>query len=230
MLKKYTNITIRKKLLIIFLTFIIIPMVYVTFLIFEYAENSLKEAELSKLNAIADLKVDKINQYFNDLKTNVFILQDFWNIKKNMPVIIKYIDSPKNPQYLVAKKLIDNQLMNFQQLHNYNDLMLLNENGKLVYSSNPQHLINLHLDELNKILQPYFIKAKKEVFLSPIVKYKNQTSNSIELMTIGPVKDNDGKFIGYVVLEADLNLIYKILQEKIAMGESGENLIVQKKR
>lgn len=68
------KITIRKKLLIVFLSFIIIPMAYVTFLIFEYAENIIKETQLAKLDAIADLKVDKINQYFNNFKTDILTL------------------------------------------------------------------------------------------------------------------------------------------------------------
>lgn len=145
-----------------------------------------------------------------------------------MPILEKYSANQNTPEFITAKKMLDDQLISYQKIHNYNDIMLIDENGKLIFATNQSHQLNIHFAELEKELLPFFAKAKNQVYISPILKYQNKVSNIYDIMTISSVSDGNGKFIGYIILETDLEPIYKILQEKLALGETGENLLVQK--
>ena len=133
--------SIRLKLTIMFLAIASIPLLFVSVLTFTNYKNSLEANRLSQLQDLAAFKADKIETYFAGLKAHIEIAQGFYNIKKNLPVLIQLADDPDNPEFLAAKKMLDAQLQQMQSVSDLSDIMLVNPQGKVVYAIRPGHYL-----------------------------------------------------------------------------------------
>src|SRR3970040_904349 len=95
------------RLAILFLAVASIPLHFVSAITFTHYKNSLESARLSNLRDIAAFKADKIETYFAGLKTHIEVAQGYYNIKKNLPVLIRLADNPNDPKFLSADKMLD---------------------------------------------------------------------------------------------------------------------------
>lgn len=219
------KVTIFRKLLIVFISFTLIPMFFVGYVSFVWAKNDLTKAQMSKLKVIADLKVDKIVSYFRHLDAEMRMAQDFWNIKKNLPIISAYTNDKSNPEYIGAKQALDSQFRIFQELNRYVNFVLINPKGELVYETNHWHV---HGTDWTKVWQGVSRKSKTEIYHSPIFEY-GETTKKYGMMVAAPAYDERGKTIGVIAIEIDMVPIYDAIQDSIGLGKTGEALVVEKR-
>lgn len=132
--------SIRLKLTIMFLVFVLIPSLFISVLTFTKYKKSLETIRLSELQDITAFKADRIEAYFAALKANIEVAQGYYNIKKNLLVLTRLGNDPNNPKFLAAKKMLDDQLQRMQSVLDLSDIMLVNSIGEIVYSSNPKHI------------------------------------------------------------------------------------------
>ena len=143
--------SVRLKLSVIFLAITTIPLVFVSTLTFTNYKGSLESTRLSQLQDIASYKADKIETYFSSLRNYIAISQDFYNIQTNLPVLTRLAGEPNNPEFISSKKILDGQLQQMQGVLGLSDIMLVNLQGKIVYTSNPKDYPN---DFLNSLPDP----------------------------------------------------------------------------
>ena len=216
--------SIRKKLIILFLAIAIIPLFFVSILAFSNTRKALHEQQLEKLEAIADLKVDKIERFFHERISNIKTAQNYFNIKANLPILTRFADDRPNADFAAAKKKLDGQLKAFREVYNYEDIMLVNPEGKIIYVTNDAHEAK---DIGNTLPDPKgraFEEGKKGVFLSDIYMNKERGAD-FEMLITAPVHDFEEKFIGVIAFQTDMAAIYKFIQDTTGLGKTGETLI-----
>ena len=126
--------------------------------------GALEDAYFKKVGVIADLKVDKIESYFFERKADMKVVQDYFNIKTNLPIVAEFANDRENPEYLVAKEALDSQLKTFQEVYGYVDFMLTDSEGKIVYMTNEGHM-NKDLDKhLPDPTEKSFTEGKKDIY------------------------------------------------------------------
>ena len=92
------------------------------------------------LEHVANLKVDKIESFFYERRGDIEVAQDYFNIKTNLPIVIRYAADRANLDYIAAKKMLNDQIKTFLDVYGcYVDVMLVDTKGKVVYSSNELH-------------------------------------------------------------------------------------------
>jgi signal transduction histidine kinase len=218
------KITILSKLVIVFISFILIPMLFSNYVAFVSAKNHLTDMQISKMNTIANLKTNEIMQYFKHINADMEIARDFWNIKKNMPIVSAYMHAQSNPKYIVAKQSLDSQFKTFQKVNQYINFVLLNTKGEVVYESSQEHK---HEAVWVKICENVLIKPKTEIYLSPIFHYDE--INKKYIMIVGTsAHDEYGKLLGVIAIEINMAPIYQSIQDITELGATGETLIVEK--
>ena len=218
----------RSRLTILFLAIASIPLLFVSALTFTHYKNSLETTRLSNLQDIAAFKADKIETYFAGLKTNIEVAQGYYNIKKNLPVLTRLADYPSDPRFLASNKMLDGQLQQMQFVLGLSDIMLVNFEGKIVYTSNGEHQ---PMDFLNPLPDPQkkaFAEGKNRVYLSDVFISK-AIGNKPAMLVTAPAVDFDGEFIGVIVFEVDMNIIYRMIQDVTGLGDTGEVLVGKKK-
>jgi signal transduction histidine kinase len=219
--------SIRLKLTIMFLVFVLVPSFFVGVLTFTNYKNSLETLRLSNLQDIAAFKADRIETYFAGLKGNIEVAQGYYNIKQHLPVLVRLAKTPDAPEFLSARKMLDEQLQHMQSVLSLSDIMLVDPAGEVVYSSNPEHIPIEFLNLLTDPHQKAFAEGKNKVYFSDIFLDKAKGNVPVMLFT-APAVGFDGAFIGVIAFEVDMSSIYKIIQDVTGLGDTGEVLLGKK--
>lgn len=220
--------TIASKLLIVFISFILIPMIFIGYVEYMYANGAIVDDQVSKLNAIANLKVEKIVTYFKQIDANMVLAQDFLIIKKNMPMLIAYAHDKSNPRYIAAKQELDSQLKPLQKINRYDNFMLLTTKGEFIYSSNPEHDLAYKSGLVKKMAEDVLTKPKTGIYRSSIFQY-GKTARDSEIMAGSIVYDEYGNQIGILIAEVGMAHVYEAIQDTNGLGKTGETFIVEKR-
>ncbi len=77
--------SIREKLILVLLLFAAVPMVPMGYLGFVNARKSLEEARIAGLASTADLKVEKIEAFFQMRRGDISSVQHFDAVQENLP-------------------------------------------------------------------------------------------------------------------------------------------------
>ncbi|MBT3980248.1 MAG: sensor histidine kinase [Bacteriovoracaceae bacterium] len=217
-------LSIRQVLFLAFVATSLIPLVFYAISTFELFKKDIKKKSLNSLLAVTKLKRDKIEYYFNERMSDFKVASNYYNIKTNFPIINMYINAPQGPIYRKSVDMLNAQLRTFVEEYNYEDLMLLNLDGIILYTSNSEHYEKELGKQLPRIFQKYFEKSKKDINITPV--FKNTRFNNLsEMYIMGPIKDDQGESIGVMVLELKMGVILNLIEDFTGLGKSGETLI-----
>ncbi len=217
---------IRDKLIITFLAIASIPLLFVSVLTFHNYKNSLEANHLSQLQNIAAFKAERIEDYFAGLKADIEIAQGFYNIKKNLPVLSRLANEPKNPEFLAAQKVLNDQLQQMQSVSGLSDIMLINSEGMVVYASKPGHYYK-YLSKGYDAEQKAFREGRDRVYFSDVY-FDKEEDNRLEILLTAPAADFNGAFIGVIAFEVDMTPVHKLIQDATGLGKTGEVLVGKK--
>ncbi|HJW86714.1 MAG TPA: ATP-binding protein [Candidatus Brocadiaceae bacterium] len=217
--------SIRKKLLIVFLCLTLLPALLVGAWIFYTVRASLEKEVFSKLENVADLKVNYIEGFLKERRGDVLTMQTFRVVTKNLPVLNRFMEEKTKPAYRKAIHELDNRLKGYREAYGcYWDIMLLNPDGKVVYCVNKDHAAFEVGKYLREPLRAIYEKGRKEIFSSNV--YRDEIIPEQFLMMItAPVHDSKGVSIGELAFEVDMEMVYKQIQDVAGLGETGETLI-----
>jgi hypothetical protein len=130
---------IKAKVFIYFFLASLIPLLVIGLISYEKAKDALERRETAALEEIANVSVKRIQQYFGERKADIRTAQNSFNIKTNLPISDRLLKNPKSPEYIWARDMLDGQLKTFQEVNGYDDVMLVNTSGKIVYATNSEH-------------------------------------------------------------------------------------------
>ncbi|ODS34144.1 MAG: two-component sensor kinase [Candidatus Scalindua rubra] len=221
----FKNLKITTKIITIFTLIIVTSIVIISYEGIRIARKSLVAARIAGLERTADLKVEKIETFLQERIGNIKTVQDYYNVKTNLPIVTQFADDRTNPAYIAAKKMLDSQLKTFQDVYGYEDVMLVSPEGRIVYVTNETHVETeidnpLPDDPTGKL----FEEGRKGVYHSGIYR-KDIEGNEFEMLITAPAYDFNGGFIGVIAFEIDMDLIYEFIQDTTGLGETGETLI-----
>jgi PAS domain S-box-containing protein len=211
-----------------FLAVATMPLLFVSALTFHNYRDSLEANRLSQLQDIVTYKADKIETYFAELKANIEIAQGYYNIKKNLPVLLRFSDEPNNPEAIACKEMLDTQLSQMQSvLRDVADIMLVSPQGRVVYANKSGHYYKDFSQAPTEAEQQAFRAGKYKVCFSDIY-FDKVEDNRYEILVTAPAFDFNNIPIGVIAFEVDMTSIYNILQDNTGLGSTGESIIGRK--
>jgi len=216
--------SIRTKHILILVTFAVIPILIFSILVFSNARKSLMAVRIAQLNNIADLKKDKIETFFHESERDIMAAQNFYIIKRNLPGFSRSIHDRAAFHDSKDFQDLNRQITGFQKAYGHINVMLANPEGVVVYSSNNDYETK-YLGRLfpeNKT----FEEGKKDIYFSDISK--EQETGRFKMTAAGPLKGFNGEFIGEIIIDMDMEPIYKFIADTTGLGETGETLIARK--
>ena len=216
--------SIRLKLIITFMALALIPSFLIGILAFTNYKRSLETNKLYELKNIAAFKADKIETYFNYLKTELRVVQNSYVIKNNLHTLVQLSDSPTNPTFIAAKKRVDEILKKTQPVLELSNIILTDTKGKIIYFSNHKHSSRDIYDVFSKI---DFKPEKDKVYFSDVFLNEGQ-EKKLALFIAVPAFDANGTYSGTVVFDSDVSPIYKLIQDATGLGNTGEMLVGKK--
>jgi len=216
--------SIRTKHILILVSFAVIPILIFSVFVFPNARNSLMAVRIAQLNNIADLKKDKIETFFRERESDIGAAQNFYIIKRNLPGFSRFIHDRATLHNSNDFQDLDRQIKEFQKSYGYINVMLANSEGVIVYCSNSVY-------ESKYLGRPFpemkiYEEGKEDIYFSDISRA--QETGRFKMTAAGPLKGFNGKFIGEIIIDMDMEPIYTFLSDTTGLGNTGETLIARK--
>lgn len=204
----------------------LVPLLLVAYLSYNnYRLNLINNLE-SNLNSLADIKAVDIDKLFLRYKEEVTIMEDYFNVRSNLPLLINNEDFPNSPIFQKATKTLNDQLKSWViNRPDVDDVILVDLNGKIVYSANPNNYANNFGKSLSANHDPKaFANGLKNVYISDLFRDAAE-GNKVYFLVTAPVHDLSNKLIGEIVLEINTNDLYEITNTSIGLGKTGELIV-----
>jgi len=214
----------RLKLVILVLSVALIPAFLIGYLSFNRYKSSLERQRFFELNTILDFKSKQVEKFFASLKNDISQGYGSWNIRVNLPKLTKFAADPGNPEFINAKRLLDNKLQLKQKALGLLDVMLVSPQGQVVYVSTPEHFKSHFLISPVDPGGLSFKEGREKIYLTDIFS-NSLHGGRLSIFLSAPLADEKGKFIGVIIFDIDTNPFYALIQETAGMGKTGETLI-----
>src|SRR3990170_5034076 len=112
-------------------------------------------------------------------------------------------------------------------LKGYNNIMLVSAEGKIELTSAEYGDLEWDLG-LDVSTEPYFKYGKEKTYFTDLFYNKFAGKNLLYVVT--PCLDQQGRFLGCVIAEININRIYDMLVDRDGLGQSGETYIVNQEK
>jgi PAS domain S-box-containing protein len=219
--------SIRKKMILIFLACTIVPMCFVGLLGYFHARKTLETVRMEELKSIADLKARRIEDFFAELQKHLTIARQRPMVIKHTAVLADFNGEFSDPIYTDARAKLDRALQIYLPVYDVKDVILAKPEGKVVYVLNRSPARNQIGSSLKEIWGESFRAGQNRIQFSKIFKNAFAT-DEFSIFLMGPVRSREGRLTGIVAFEIDMNPIYHLIQDTTGLGKTGETLIARK--
>jgi CheY-like chemotaxis protein/signal transduction histidine kinase/HAMP domain-containing protein len=223
-MKQQTFKTIRGKLTFWFLVLALTPLSIALIVTYFQRVSVIESQSYDKLTAIRDLKVQQLNNWLNERMGDLQVVSNDLELRKLEQVFEGRSTSLTDQKTLeLSTKVLERMLTSY---NDYEEVFFIDaRTGIIEISSNPKNI------GLNKLHDSYFTTPFQTGIEYIKNIYHSETTDKPCMTFSAPVYSltKKGNIIGVVVLRIDLNnSLYKLLSNRVGLGETGETLIVNK--
>jgi len=224
-MKFYQFKTIKASLTFWFMLLALLPILVVLTVTYQQRIQAIEEGTLEKLSAIRDLKVDRFQGWLAERAGDLELLSKDIS-EKNIEFII-YEDSYPHEE-VEALSIIREELNSRQSVYkSYSELFMIHPmTGKVMASTITKN------EGINKSFDPHFseILQSDKDYIKGIYYSKSMGENTMAFSRPIACNQHQGKHL-LGILVAHINLessLYRLLSDRVGLGETGETLIVNK--
>jgi signal transduction histidine kinase len=216
--------SIRLKLTLIILSFVFIPLLFVSLITFGDYQKSIEQIRLGQLQDLANFRADRVGSLIAGWYSGMMMSQNTYNIKRNLPVLARHFSVPLDEEAVAARKMLDIQLPHMVNALSLTDIMLVDGKGRIVYSGNPAHYEKDFGNFLQTMSPRAYDEGNKGIYISePFLN--GARGNKFEFLITAPVAGLNDELAGLIAFEADIEPIYRLLQDTVGLGRTGEIII-----
>lgn len=239
MFRKFLDLKIGVKLIILFLLVGIVPLAITGFQAYNRSSAALTKAANNQLLAIAAIKKNQIESYFGERMGDVVVLAaNPYTIEaaKNMDAAN---DAIRARTGVAGKDLLRDRsfravydkylpvFKHYMEEYGYYDLFITGpSNGDVFFTVGQEDDFGTELSRektgLAEVWEKCLRSGKPEI--SDIEKYA--PSNDIPAMFVAAAIYEKGKAVGVLGLQIALDQINNVMQERTGLGESGETYLI----
>lgn len=217
----FKRITIGSKITTLTFFVVLITVLAISFLAFNFSRSSIKDRYLENLNIIAELKVNQITSYFDQMKRNAFLLKDMDIVKNGLSEIKKIPThtSDSIPNYLNSKW--DKYMLPFKNTLKLHNIIVVNAEGQILYSA----------DKNNQDYEPgtffsdpdgnIMSEAKKSTYFSKPFPVGEKAF----IILASPLLDMQNNFAGILLFQIEMDQPISIIQDHNGLGRTGEIML-----
>ena len=221
-MKRYTFKSIRSRLTYWFLILSLIPLMFTLVITYFQRVDVIESRTFDKLVAIRDLKVQRLKYWFDERVSDMKVMAGDFEIRRLESFFLKGSTSPEdNVAIDIARELLNRNLLNYSD---YSEIFVVSAKTGLIELSTSDEYVGK-----NKSNDTYFSGPMEtgEIFIKGI--YYSKSTDHIEMTFSLPIYslENNSDILGVLVARIDLSKsLYKILLDRVGLGETGETLIV----
>lgn len=223
-MNKFNFKSIKTRLVFWFLLLSILPLMTALVVTYFQRVHAIEASAYSKLTAIRDLKVQQVNNWIEERKSDLKVIAGDYEIRSLENIFEKQTISSDDVEKIeIARKSFNRILRNY---NDYSEVFFVDTKTGLVEIST-----NQEYEGTDKSNNPFFNVPIKtgEIHIKDI--YRSETTGDYEMTFSAPVycMTHNKHIMGVLVIRINLEKsLYKLLSNRIGLGKTGETLIVNR--
>ena len=195
---------IQTRLVIYYVTFAVITVVMVIYFAYTQATHSLQTTVEDKLNTVAELKKDSLNQWVDEQQRNAIFLASLPELRLLSGKLLNS-ESPLEERIMAHTELT--KLLNIivQRTADFQDIQIMDLRGYITVSVIPT------LVGVSQADQPFFVEGVNKTFTQPF--YRSTLLDGTTLTVSTPLFDDAQKRVGVLALHFNMKRVDTIMHE-----------------
>ncbi|MGL4474488.1 MAG: methyl-accepting chemotaxis protein [Shewanella sp.] len=235
------NLSLRTKLLLIFLLIGLAPLGIIATLALQNSTASLTTQAFAQLLSMREVKKNQIDAYFERVVNDITLLAGSEDVRKINRLLTLYaIDEEIGPQdnfnidtYEYQEIWQENgaNLLNYVNIFGYADVYIISKDvGHVIYSAKSASDLGINLSLESNQTNPLSTLWRKVIEQDSIqfqdfMPYSPLENRPVAFMG-APVKDLEGTIQAVVVIQISIDAINNIMLQRNGMGATGETYLV----
>lgn len=221
-MKRLSFTSIRTRITLWFLLLALLPLLVALLITYFQRVEVIESSAFDKLTAIRDLKVQQLEEWLNERSGDLHTISGDFEIRGLEDAFEKEsLLAGDHTKLEVASQLLERYKQNH---HDYSEIFVISASSGVVELSTSPGFIGAI-----KISDPYVTGPLEtgKLFFKGI--YYSSSTDQPELTISLPIRSlmNDQVIIGILVARIDLDAsLYKMLLNRVGLGDTGETLIV----
>ncbi len=220
---------LRNKLFFAILSITIVAVGLICVSSYYFAKRYIVRTTTEEMEIIANSKSKRVRSFLNEVKSDIRIAQDYYNIKKNLPTLNQNILHQESTEFRHAGDILDSQLSTLKKIRGIDDIILISPKGVIVYTVNKAHGENLIGKPLMGLWDDAFKEGCIDIYFSDIFIDDFFNRSNYKLLVTAPIFDVKGKFAGVIGFETNMSPMYDVIEDRVGLGQTGESLLGHKK-
>ncbi len=224
------NLGIRARLLLLLISIGLVPLVLVSLLLLQRAQDALSAQAFAQLQTIRDTKKTQVQRYFAENRSDITVLSRSAHIGTALDAFASTLSQGVRDrgQYDYFESLeYGDGFRNFMTENGHYDLMLITQEGDIVYSVLGEADLGRNVLEeplSNTLLGGAFQQGLEEVVATDFAIYEPADGQIVSFL-LAPIR-LEGETLGVVILKTTPLAINNIMREHSGLGESSEAYLV----
>ncbi len=215
MLKKFS---IGNKITLLVLAVVLLSILAISFITYNFTKDSLKERHLESVRAINQLKSGQITNYLQQAVNSLELSSSQEAVVSAAGLYNQHLGNAGDSIGFVVEKQLAKALESLQKTYNYERLVVVDKQGRIIYASAGNQVAGeMFSDPDGRTVS----KSLEGTFFSNV--YPEGKDYFFLLGT--PLHDQYGETAGALVAQLSMDPIYKITNDTTSLGRSGETLI-----
>ncbi len=224
--KVLQRLKLTKNLVVVLLVVTLVPILCIVFTNERKMSSVIFNDVYNNLTSVGKTRAMFLNDRLEGVKYDVErVTQDYLVIKFLQQVSIEK-KTRSDPNFNEMVKDVQGHVNRMLTSGEYEDIMLITAEGKIeLTGTNHKHAEEVGLDVSG---ETYFKQGKENTCFTDLFYNKFAGGNLMYIVT--PCRDQQGRFVGCVMLEMEMDRIYDVLTNREGLGESGETYLVNKEK
>jgi signal transduction histidine kinase/DNA-binding response OmpR family regulator len=226
----FRNMKLNTRIIFLFMVVSLLPLMLSNIIFLKVFEDSVRSDLLNNLTGRLELKTESIEKWFSERWGDARMLSALHDTARFIDELSQAVEMGGYKGEIYRRALVSYSPLfeRFGTIYNYDDLLLINPNGDVVYSNAKEldYMTNLFRGPYSgTALATGFKKSLRgETQLTDFTHYAPAGGRPIMFMT-SPIQI-DQKIHGVLALRLTSKAIGKIMKEKQGMGITGETYLV----
>ncbi|RPJ50288.1 MAG: PAS domain S-box protein, partial [Methanobacteriota archaeon] len=209
-LSKFQQLRIQIRLVVYYIAFAVVTVAVVVYFSYSQTVQSLQTAVADRLNTVAALKEDSLDQWVDEQQRNAVFLANLPELRSLSGQLL-HSDSPLESRETARRELTTLLDVAFQHTTDFQDIQIIDMDGQVVISLIPE-LIGISQRE-----QPFFREGLNRTFTQTF--YHSDLPGGTTLTVATPLLDNSQKHIGVLALHFNLKRVDQIMHISPELGD-----------
>ncbi|MFT3891342.1 MAG: GAF domain-containing protein [Anaerolineales bacterium] len=201
-LKRLQSSKIQVRLIVYYTVFAITIVAFVAYIAYVQAANSLRSTVEDKLNTVAELKMEFLNQWVNDQQRNAIFLTSLPEVRALAGILLNS-KSQSAEREDARDELTSLVKLIAQRSSDIQDVQVLDPSGVIVVSASPTNVGKSQAD------QAYFQEGQTKTFTQRF--YPSDLFNETVLTIATPLFNKDEKRVGVLVVHLNMRQVDNIM-------------------